>query len=102
MIDNLPYYQAIIIANGGLVDFKTILRLDTTFIIATDGAYDKCKQLGIMPNINIGDMDSVINKNYKQYLYIMDQETTDLEKAIIYCKSQSFNNILILGVLSHL
>lgn len=97
MIDNLPYYQTIIIANGNLIDCKTILRLDNTFIIATDGAYNKCKHLEIIPNLTIGDRDSVINRDQERYLYIPDQETTDLEKAIVYCKNHSFNSILILG-----
>ena len=97
MINNLPYYQAIIIANGNLIDCKKILKLDNTFIIVTDGAYDKCRQLEIIPNLTIGDKDSIINRDHKQYLYIADQNTTDLEKAILYCKNHNFNNILILG-----
>jgi len=99
MLNNLPYYQAIIIANGNLIDYKGILKLDNTFIIATDGGYDKSKQLNITPNLVIGDKDSIISQDNRDtpYLYIDDQDTTDLEKAVLYCKNHNFNNVLILG-----
>jgi thiamine pyrophosphokinase len=89
MINSLPEYQAIIVANGSVIDRKDILRLNNTFIIATDGSYAKCKRLKIVPNLIIGDMDSITDQNYEGilYQYIDNQDNTDLEKAIIYCKS---------------
>jgi len=100
MINSLPEYQAIIVANGSVIDRKDILRLNNTFIIATDGSYAKCKRLKIVPNLIIGDMDSITDQNYEGilYQYIDNQDNTDLEKAIIYCKSHNFDKILVLGV----
>ena len=36
MINSFPDYQAIIIANGTVIDRKDVLKLDNIFIIATD------------------------------------------------------------------
>ncbi len=100
MINSFPDYQAIIIANGTVIDRKDVLKLDNIFIIATDGSYKHCKRLKIVPNIIIGDMDSITDQDYDavDYHYIDNQDNTDLEKAILYCKTHNFNQILVLGV----
>ncbi len=97
MINNRHDYEAIIIANGHVIENKNILKLKGTFVIATDGGYDKCIALQIIPNLVIGDKDSIISTDYKDYLYIKDQDSTDLEKAILYCLKNDLNRVLILG-----
>ncbi|MFK7973306.1 MAG: thiamine diphosphokinase [Rickettsiaceae bacterium] len=98
MINSLPPYTTIIVANGNLIKCNKILNSRDVFIVATDGGYDKCRQLNITPNIVIGDRDSLVSKNCPNYLYVADQNTTDLEKAILYCKDRGMHNILMLGI----
>lgn len=99
MIKDRPAYQVIIVANGDMIRSRPILELDDTFIIAIDGGYDKCKQLKIVPNLIIGDMDSISEHSHSdKFLHISSQDSTDLEKAILYCKDYSLNDILVLGV----
>lgn len=69
--------------------------------MAVDGGANYCRKLRIKPNIIIGDMDSISKKTKKYFskiktIKIIDQETTDLEKALKYLKKlKNITNINI-------
>lgn len=87
--------------------------------IALDGAADKMKSFGIIPDIILGDFDSIQDHDYwgiKQTFTNIDvqskpyrgrhnvlivpaknQDLTDLEKAIIYCDQDQVTSILIIN-----
>ena len=80
-----------IIANGEKPD-REVLRKALSgmgMVIAADGGSDHCRKLGIIPDVIIGDLDSTSDDIREifpdsEIVHIMDQETSDMEKAIEY------------------
>lgn len=70
-------------------------------IICCDGAADKLLAFGIMPNIVIGDLDSISPDTREQLkerlIKVEEQESNDLAKAFSYCMSQGLQDVCILG-----
>jgi thiamine pyrophosphokinase len=89
----IPGMQRIIIfANGDLPDIekaRALLRADD-FIICADGGTRHALALGIMPNLVIGDMDSIQTDQWQELekvgvsveLFPRDKNETDLELAL--------------------
>jgi len=74
------------------------------FRICADGAAGICVDHNLAPDLILGDFDSItpdIKTFFSscQFIHIPDQETTDGEKAIQYCRDNDFEEILILGAL---
>ena len=96
--------HALIIANGTLPnpDFVRALAKFATFIVYADGGANHAQKLGIKPNIILGDFDSVLTSTREHFsdveqLLIEDQNTTDLEKSILYCIEHNFTSVDIVG-----
>lgn len=70
-------------------------------IICCDGAIDYIDKISVKPDVIIGDMDSASQKNLEKYKDIIirnsDQNTNDLTKAVNYCVSKGYANIVLLG-----
>ena len=101
--------HTVIFANG-LFDKPT--RISTDFdtddmVIAADGGANICLQLGIIPDILIGDMDSVEPKLIKELqdkgtqliVYPRDKDQIDLELALSYALEQGAQDVLLFGLL---
>src|SRR5512145_747144 len=84
--------RIIIFANGDLPDLnkvRSLLRADD-FIICADGGTRHAFALGLMPNLVIGDMDSISKAHWQRVqeagvpieLFPPDKNETDLELAI--------------------
>jgi len=71
-------------------------------IIATDGAANDMFDLGIVPNIVIGDMDSfdpsTVELRDCDIIHDNNQENNDFEKALNYALKQGYSRILIWGM----
>lgn len=82
------------------------LELHYDMIISVDGAIKNCLNQDIVPSIIIGDMDSVPTRQRipraVKYLRIEDQNTTDLEKSIVYADTLGAKEIHIVNVLGGL
>ena len=96
---NKPF---IILANGQYPSHPTALnKLHTAgTIICTDGSANKLLENGLTPNVIIGDMDSttVDQDSFKGlYVKISDQDNTDLDKALEWCKLNSLSPLTVLG-----
>ncbi len=68
-------------------------------VICCDGAANTYINIGKLPLATIGDGDS-INEDLKSklnFIFVPDQETNDLTKAINYAKDLGYKNIAILG-----
>ncbi|MCE3036732.1 thiamine diphosphokinase [Helicobacter sp. faydin-H20] len=95
--------QALILANGQFPRNPTLIQAikNATFLVACDGAIKHLDRLKIIPNIIIGDLDSISKKFQKKYankiIHIKEQESNDLSKAFFYCIKQNFTHITILG-----
>ena len=96
---NKPF---IILANGQYPSHPTALnKLHAAgTIICTDGSANKLLENGLTPNVIIGDMDSItVGQNSFKGLYvkISDQDNTDLDKALEWCKLNNLSPLTVLG-----
>ncbi|MBI5839145.1 MAG: thiamine diphosphokinase [Chloroflexi bacterium] len=101
--------RAIIFANGELPNpesARALLRPDD-FLIAADGGTMHILNLGLVPNIVIGDMDSMQesvllrlgNSNVEMRRYPADKNETDLELALGYAIESGYREIIIVAAL---
>lgn len=73
------------------------------FIIAADGGANYLRTMNIVPDLIIGDLDSIKKtnlayfKNKSDILRIREQSTTDFEKSLLYCINENKNNLIVFG-----
>ena len=101
----MEHKKAMIIANGKPPAMDTIRpylkQADT--IIAADGGSLICKKLGITPAVILGDFDSIdddLRKHFatSQFLHRSDQNYTDIQKALNYCRQQDIRSVTLFAV----
>jgi thiamine pyrophosphokinase len=100
--------RAVIFANGSYNISSTLRKEidEDDLIIAADGGAHHCLELGIIPDILIGDMDSVqpqvINDLQSQGTQLIvhprDKNQTDLELALSFAADQGAQDVLLLGL----
>ena len=93
--------EVVILAEGDYPTHKLPLSILTQCdkVICCDGAANTYINMGKMPMATIGDGDS-INEELRSklnFIFVPDQETNDLTKAINYAKDLGYKNIAILG-----
>lgn len=73
--------------------------VDGRFVISADSGYNKCKKLGIKPDLIIGDFDSsdVPDTDIKTIILPVRKDDTDTFFAVKYAIKQGFNDLVILG-----
>lgn len=101
--------RCIIIANGNINDYSYYKqRVDTSdYIICADGAIRHCINIGITPDLWIGDFDSC---NYKKYIDEYDElknvqrcilntrkDETDTHAACMLAVNKGFKKIVLWG-----
>ena len=96
--------KTLIIANGILPPKNIVEQIVSTsdYIICADGGANTAKRFGVQPDIILGDMDSISMYTRKHFhrvpfLFIPDQTSTDLEKALDYCIKQRISKVDVLG-----
>ena len=99
--------RIIIFANGNLPNLekaRSLIRPDD-FILCADGGTRHAIELGLVPNVIVGDMDS-LPENFQVsdfsgefILFPKDKNETDLELAIDHALSLNPDQILILAAL---
>lgn len=95
--------EAVVIANGEYPTRKEVLEIINAapLTVCCDGAADDFIARGGVPDIIIGDMDSLSDENKARYSDIIihkaDQETNDQTKAVQYLLSRSITRIAIVG-----
>lgn len=74
------------------------------YIIAADGGSNYLIKEGITPDLIIGDLDSAKNSTIKSFrkkgvriLKLDEQETTDFEKSLVFCRQNKLENIIVFG-----
>lgn len=93
--------RAIVLCNGEPPP-EQLLKLELSvseFLVATDGGARSALNYDIMPDLVIGDMDSLdMNQTYPfPIIRDEDQETNDLEKALAHLYEGGFETVAILG-----
>lgn len=101
--------RAIIFANGELNISTSLLNKiqPDDLIIAADGGAQHCRQLGITPQVVIGDFDSLQpedisalqNCAVQMIRYPRNKDETDLELALQYATEQGCQQVLVIGAL---
>jgi thiamine pyrophosphokinase len=92
-----------ILANGKFPDHPIPLGylLNAKRVICCDGAADSLIDFGLEPFAIVGDCDSVnkrIADKFSERLFKdNEQETNDLTKAVKWCSSRGYNDVVILG-----
>jgi thiamine pyrophosphokinase len=109
--------KALLVANGKIRDFLTLSDIlaktfgysNDDFVIAADGGAGNCINLKILPDVIIGDMDSItasvlsrLNSSSKELKFINcshDKDQSDTQLALDYLKSRNFKKVLVAGAL---
>lgn len=95
--------EAVILANGDYPTHPIPLQIlaSAPYIVCCDGGADAYINRGNVPDVIIGDGDSLSEENRRKYShilhYISDQETNDQTKAVNFLLSQGKKNIAIVG-----
>ena len=101
--------RAVIFANGHLPSLEAARQLvhQDDRIIAANGGSQHLLQLGLVPSIIIGDLDSINEQERKHFLdagvefiaFDREKDETDLELALKHAVSDACQPILIIGAL---
>jgi len=98
--------KAIIIANGELPEkshIKTFQKKGFKKIICADGGANSARKLNIIPDVIIGDLDSISNenlqfyKNHSKIIKLTRQNDTDIEKALKFLIRADTEKVILLG-----
>lgn len=102
----MMFRNTILILNGDLPPLRVMKKFckKDSYIICADRGADHGRKAGIMPNIIIGDFDSISKSTLDFFrrkktilLKITEQETTDLEKSLMYIIANGLDNVKIFG-----
>lgn len=101
--------RIVIFANGALPDVEATHALlkEDDYLIAADGGANHLMKIGILPEVLIGDLDSIdedilfklISAEIKIEQYPEDKDETDIELALRYAVELQPSAILIVGAL---
>jgi len=98
--------KAIILANGdppSRTQIKYLQKIGFNKIICADGGANYAKMLNIVPDVIIGDLDSISKNTLEHYskkskiIQYKRQNDTDVEKAIKYLINKKYEHIILLG-----
>ena len=95
--------EAVILANGDYPSNEEPLQIleEAPFVVCCDGGANEYIAKGHLPNIIIGDGDSLSEENRLKHAsllhHIPDQETNDQTKAVQYLLAQGKRKIAIVG-----
>ncbi|MGE5597718.1 MAG: thiamine diphosphokinase [Hyphomicrobiales bacterium] len=96
--------RALVFANGDLPSAELVAEFQAgaALVVAADGGADKALAVGVTPDVVIGDLDSVSEDARQKlpaerFLQVVDYDTTDLQKAVVYCIGHGATRIDILA-----
>ena len=99
-------FRTVVVANGEVPDSELSLSIlnDKRRIVCCDGALQKLLSINIIPDVVVGDGDSMDSKlldcvKNHQIPYHPDrsEEYNDLQKALKYCQANGYDDVLLLG-----
>ena len=99
--------KCIILANGKAPKKSVITffqKAGYNKLICADGGANSALQMGLFPNVIIGDLDSISAKALKEYksvskiIRLKRQNDTDVEKCLKYAINKKFDEALLVGV----
>lgn len=86
-----------LIGNGSYVNCGAALE-QSDFVVAVDGGANHCLRLGVVPDVVIGDGDSIRNDvrpllDTAEFINTPDQDFSDLQKAVQYVADKGASHI---------
>lgn len=104
---NSLFPRIALVANGEIASYSKTKALLATYekIIAVDGGFNHCKNMGIIPDCVIGDLDSISSQELINYPEVAiqkfprDKNESDLELAIHLLLDQGVEALALFGVL---
>lgn len=93
----------VILANGTFPTHPAPLAVlrEARPLVCCDGAANKLVRAGGIPEVIIGDLDSIASEYRFRFSDILvedrDQDTNDLTKAVNWCRDNGFSAVTILG-----
>jgi len=104
--------KALLVLNGEFDLDKKKLELiiqkeGIDFIIAVDGGSNKLRKLELLPDLIIGDLDSITEENKAHFKkekvkiikHPVEKDQTDSEIAVDYCKENNFEQLYLTAAL---
>lgn len=102
--------KALVIANGSVKDIQfykeqVVKGKDYDLILCADGGMNNCLKLGLIPNIVIGDFDSIHNDSLdyihshdiEMIRYPKEKDKTDTELVLDYLIERNYKHITLIG-----
>jgi thiamine pyrophosphokinase len=95
--------EAVIIANGQFPKKESVINIlkEADYLICCDGAISNLDKHNILPDVIVGDLDSIpenlLSKYNERIVYINEQDSNDLSKAFNYACKKGVKKISILG-----
>jgi thiamine pyrophosphokinase len=104
MLEEIKIYDSpVILLGGGDINWFVLQQyLDTGYpVVAADGAANDLKDTGIVPDLIIGDLDSLEDQDFwasqTQVHKVSEQDTTDFEKCLLATRAPSYLGFGFLG-----
>ncbi|SFL29478.1 thiamine diphosphokinase [Halanaerobium salsuginis] len=104
--------KGLLILNGQLnfqqAELKKLIEVEKIrSIIAVDGGSNRLREVGLMPDLIIGDLDSITQENYNFYQskgvkfnqHPVEKDQTDSELAVDFCLNNNFTELIIIAAL---
>src|SRR5437764_395174 len=92
--------RALIIANGDVPTTRRVKSLASScgMVVCADGGANHARRMRIVPDVILGDLDSMTAATRGHFmgvpvLFLEDQESTDLEKAIRFCIERRIRHV---------
>lgn len=98
--------KAIILASGDIPligQIKFLQKKGFNKLICADGGANSARKLKIVPDLIIGDLDSISENNIKffgnksEIIQVKRQTDTDVEKALKYLIKKKYDEVILLG-----
>jgi len=102
-------HKAVIALNGELKgskeEYTKLIGEKDILFVAADGGALLLESIGFLPDVIIGDLDSLTKAQCQRYKkmgamiikYPVEKDETDGELALQYCKGRGLDNIIIIG-----
>ena len=99
--------RALIVSNGTITDLDMLKEIgkESDYILCADGGTNYCLSASLLPNIVIGDLDSISKETLKEIYknnipiekFPIEKDATDTELSVDYLIKKGFKDITLVG-----
>ena len=102
-LKEFEHFTTAIVANGEVPSSELSIQLlrNMKRVICCDGALQKLLSINIVPDVVVGDGDSMdreeLSRHNIPYHADRNEEYNDLQKALKYCQANGYGEVLLMG-----